>query len=230
MSVDRADALRSALLTLAARCRDDGLAEAARTSALDYDRLLMAATELCRHAPPELAERFDVLMVDELQDTNPAQLAFYVAFAELRRHLRQAAPLTTFFVGDGRQSILSLPRRGPVRVDRVVDARAARWRARRDRQELALDAGARSAAAGGGGAPRESGERGFDPPRRARARRRGAGSPWGGAVARSRSSWSTPDEPDADASRSRPSRSAFRAMGVAPGGGRGGSRAHLGRC
>lgn len=99
--VERADAVRDALLRLARATRDDALTEAARTGALDYDRLLHAATELCRHPPPALAARFDVLMVDELQDTNPAQLAFYQAFADLRPD----RPLTAFFVGDGRQSI-----------------------------------------------------------------------------------------------------------------------------
>jgi len=42
-------------------------------------------------------------MVDELQDTNPFQLRFYRAFSTMPRLER--APITSFFVGDARQSI-----------------------------------------------------------------------------------------------------------------------------
>jgi ATP-dependent helicase/nuclease subunit A len=117
-SVERGDAMREALISLAKKTRDDALSAAARTGCLDYDRLLLAATELCRHAPPELAARFDVLMVDELQDTNPAQLAFYEAFAKLR----SSNPIQTFFVGDGRQSIYRFRHADPYGWMALVDS------------------------------------------------------------------------------------------------------------
>ena len=113
-TVERAEAVRSALSTLVARCRDDAHRQAARTGALDYDRLLMAATALCQRPPPELARRFDVLMVDELQDTNPAQLAFYQAFAGM-------GSVRSFFVGDGRQSIYRFRSADPYGWSSLVD-------------------------------------------------------------------------------------------------------------
>lgn len=100
---------------------DRALAEAARPGALDYERLLLAATELCRSAPPELAARFDVLMVDELQDTNAAQLAFYDALVRVR----PARPLVSFFVGDARQSIYRFRDADPYGWLRLVDAAKA---------------------------------------------------------------------------------------------------------
>ncbi len=95
----RADAVREAFVTLAREVRDRALTEIARTAELDYDELLLAATTLCSSPPEALRERFDLLMVDELQDTNPGQLAFYEAFAAMR------PGLSHFFVGDGRQAI-----------------------------------------------------------------------------------------------------------------------------
>jgi ATP-dependent exoDNAse (exonuclease V) beta subunit len=100
-ALDRADGLRSALSAVASEVRDDALAALARAGALGYDELLAVATRLCEAPPQALATRFDVLMVDELQDTNPGQLAFYRAFARMRRD----PPIASFFVGDARQSI-----------------------------------------------------------------------------------------------------------------------------
>lgn len=99
--VRRADRVRAALLALADDVRGDALRTVAREGALGYDELLLGATELCRNPPPALASRYDALLVDELQDTNPAQLAFYEAFAAMRKR----DPIVTFFVGDARQSI-----------------------------------------------------------------------------------------------------------------------------
>ena len=98
--VRRADRVRAALVALADEVRGDALRTIAREGALGYDELLLAATELCRNPPPALAARYDALLVDELQDTNPAQLAFYEAFAAMRKK----DPIATFFVGDARQA------------------------------------------------------------------------------------------------------------------------------
>jgi ATP-dependent helicase/nuclease subunit A len=100
-AIRRADRVRAALFALARRARGDALRIIAREGRLGYDELLLAATDLCRNAPAALASRYDALLVDELQDTNPAQLAFYEAFAAMRKK----DPIATFFVGDARQSI-----------------------------------------------------------------------------------------------------------------------------
>ncbi len=148
----RADEVRAALAALAQRARDEALAAIARSGSLGYDELLAAATALCRRPPPALAARFDVLMVDELQDTNPAQLAFYKAFAALRdgqpgkpeprpapqtqldlfgppESAAAREPLAVFFVGDARQSIYRFRQADPYGWRGLVDeARAAgRW-------------------------------------------------------------------------------------------------------
>ena len=99
----RSDRLLAALGRLARSARRIALGEIARTGQLGYDELLLAATRLCQEPPRELVERFDVLMVDELQDTNPLQLRFYRAFEQMRRS--GSDPIRAFFVGDTRQSI-----------------------------------------------------------------------------------------------------------------------------
>jgi len=114
----RADTLLGALGRLAAGARRGALEQIARTGQLGYDELLLAATELCESAPPELAGRYDVLMVDELQDTNPEQLAFYRAFAAMQR---PRAKVASFFVGDSRQSIYRFRRADPYGWRRLVD-------------------------------------------------------------------------------------------------------------
>lgn len=100
--VTRSEPVVAALRRLAATVRDRALTTIAAAGTPAYDELLMAATMLCRSAPPELAGRYDVLMVDELQDTNPQQLDFYRAFAGMRQG---DDAIHRFFVGDGRQSI-----------------------------------------------------------------------------------------------------------------------------
>ena len=100
---DRADELLAAFGRLAKTARASALREIARTGQLGYDELLLAATRLCADPPAALANRFDVLMVDELQDTNPRQLDFYKAFEAMPRAER--SPIAGFFVGDARQSI-----------------------------------------------------------------------------------------------------------------------------
>ncbi len=149
----RCDEVRAALTSLASASRDDALRALAKSGALGFDELLQAATALCRRPPPALAARYDALMVDELQDTNPGQLAFYRAFAAMRpeRPQRRAAapvraraqlelfgeaqpgatdePLQTFFVGDARQSIYRFRQADPHGWRSLVErARAqGRW-------------------------------------------------------------------------------------------------------
>lgn len=100
--VERSTPVTQALQRLATQTRDRALASVAKSGTLSYDELLLAATTLCTQAPPALAGRYDVLLVDELQDTNPQQLAFYLAFSRLREG---KDAIRTFFVGDDRQSI-----------------------------------------------------------------------------------------------------------------------------
>ena len=145
----RSDEVRAALTALASASRDDALRALAKSGALGFDELLQAATALCRRPPPALAARYDVLMVDELQDTNPTQLAFYRTFAAMRperpkRPVRARAqlelfgeappsaahePLQTFFVGDARQSIYRFRQADPHGWRSLVErARAqGRW-------------------------------------------------------------------------------------------------------
>lgn len=99
--LERADRFRMALMHLVPRVRARALEAMARTGLLGYEEILLAATTLCCDPPPDLAASYDVLMVDELQDTNPAQLSFYEAFISMRCE----DPIQAFFVGDTRQSI-----------------------------------------------------------------------------------------------------------------------------
>lgn len=112
----RADKVRAALLALAEGARDGARRLIARSGELGYQELLEAATQLCLDPPSELADRFDVLLVDELQDTNPAQLAFYEAFRAMREGME------SFFVGDARQSIFRFRHADPHGWVQLVDA------------------------------------------------------------------------------------------------------------
>jgi ATP-dependent exoDNAse (exonuclease V) beta subunit len=111
------DAYRAALQAYACACRDaraeaavalldellgdyaDAYAEAKRVrAALDFDDLELHARDLLRDSPAlraSYAERFDRVMVDELQDSNPLQLDLFRALD--RDNL--------FLVGDEQQSI-----------------------------------------------------------------------------------------------------------------------------
>ena len=101
-SCEREDAFRAAMIRLSRDVRDRAFRAMAAAGQLGYGERLLAASRLCAAAPDGLAQRYDVLMVDEVQDTNPAQLAFYQAFRGMR-----PAPeaIRAFFVGDTRQSI-----------------------------------------------------------------------------------------------------------------------------
>ena len=99
-----ADAVRGHIEALRADVTRRGLSLAAAEGALDYEQLLDAATWLCRSAsgggePKALWGRFDALLVDEVQDSSPAQVALYEALAATNPAMR------CFFVGDSRQSI-----------------------------------------------------------------------------------------------------------------------------
>lgn len=93
-----ADALGAALLRLAERVRGRAFRDMAQRGRLGYEELLLAATRLCEHSQT-LRGRFSALLVDEVQDTNPTQLAFYRA---LGAHLPEGR---TVLVGDARQSV-----------------------------------------------------------------------------------------------------------------------------
>ncbi|MBI5487041.1 MAG: UvrD-helicase domain-containing protein [Deltaproteobacteria bacterium] len=101
--LDRAAEVQRAFGQLVPQVRDGALRLIAREGRLGYEELLAAATALCRDdSLAGLRARFDALLVDELQDTNPAQLAFYEAFEQMRGGPKG---IRAFFVGDGRQSI-----------------------------------------------------------------------------------------------------------------------------
>lgn len=96
------------------RCSAWAISRIARTHALramasagvgTHTELIRAGTALCNkvtrgEGPASLEHRFQALLVDEVQDTNPDQLAFYEALRQIRQ-----PTLSTLFVGDGRQSI-----------------------------------------------------------------------------------------------------------------------------
>ena len=117
-SWERAATYREALVELALAARDQALRGLARNGRLGFDDLLQAATNLCLEPPSGLAGRYDVLMVDELQDTNPAQLAFYRAFAKLSA---KGKPMRRFYVGDARQSIYRFRDADPYGWERLIE-------------------------------------------------------------------------------------------------------------
>ena len=130
------DAYRAALEAYACACRDaraaaavalldellgdyaDAYAEAKRArAALDFDDLELHARDLLTDAPAlrsSYAERFDRVMVDELQDSNPLQLDLFRALD--RDDL--------FLVGDEQQSIYGF-RHADVDVFRALRAQFA---------------------------------------------------------------------------------------------------------
>ncbi len=96
-----ADGLRSARERLRAQVVRDGMRAAAAAGTLGHDELAEAAIALCQSPPPGLTGRFQALLVDEVQDANPAQIRLYRALAALPG----PEPVQTYFVGDSRQSI-----------------------------------------------------------------------------------------------------------------------------
>lgn len=89
-------AQREQLVPLVEHCYAAWVEHLHTRGALDYDELLLAALRLLRDNPG-IARRFDVLMVDEFQDTNRPQLELLEA--------AQTAFRRTTVVGDPRQAI-----------------------------------------------------------------------------------------------------------------------------
>ena len=101
------DELRTAAWKLSRAARATALRELAESACGTHAELLRAATYLCQRAANNettcaagLCNRFRALLVDEVQDTNPDQLAFYRAFAAMNN-----SEFSMLYVGDGRQSI-----------------------------------------------------------------------------------------------------------------------------
>lgn len=96
-----ADSLRAARERLRERVVQDGMTAAAAAGSLGHDELAEAAIALCQSPPAGMVDRFRALLVDEVQDANPAQIRLYRALADLPG----SKPIETYFVGDSRQSI-----------------------------------------------------------------------------------------------------------------------------
>jgi ATP-dependent exoDNAse (exonuclease V) beta subunit len=98
------DALRSDLLALAQKARAHAFRMAAQVGALDHDLLTEAAIDLCSRDDRSirLRNRFEALLVDEVQDSSPRQFRLYQALEQLPGSGRT---LRVFHVGDARQSI-----------------------------------------------------------------------------------------------------------------------------
>ncbi|MGB0639032.1 MAG: UvrD-helicase domain-containing protein, partial [Myxococcota bacterium] len=106
-AMQQADAFRAAIWAVSRTARTIALSRMAQSGEADHTELLRVATGLCSQAAeaPEgsqlrsLSTRYTVLMVDEVQDTNPDQLSFYESFRGMRSDMK------ALFVGDVRQSI-----------------------------------------------------------------------------------------------------------------------------
>lgn len=91
-----ADELRAAVETLRVQVASEAVETAALQGELPHVQMTRAATRLARS--PVTHGRFGALLVDEVQDADPDQLALYLALA--------AHPeMKSAFVGDARQSI-----------------------------------------------------------------------------------------------------------------------------
>lgn len=122
-AIARADALRAATWRVSRTARGLALRQMAQSGEPDHTELLRVAVNLCREATTaeegtrlaELARRYRVLMVDEVQDTNPDQLDFYDAFQHMQ-------PMSVLFVGDVRQSIYRFRGGEPEGWAKLIDA------------------------------------------------------------------------------------------------------------
>jgi ATP-dependent exoDNAse (exonuclease V) beta subunit len=94
--LELADQLRAAVQRLRVQVTSEALETAALQGELPHEQLTRAAARLARS--PVLTGRFGALLVDEVQDADPDQLALYEALAE-------QPGMTSIFVGDARQSI-----------------------------------------------------------------------------------------------------------------------------
>ena len=123
------DALRAAVHDLQRATWQAGLAAAAQQGALDYGALLIAARALCEAAAVDphhrLHDRFQALLVDEAQDSSPAQFDFYAALLAACPSAKAVA------VGDIRQSIYGFrdaEPQGLLQLDGQTDDRLKNYR------------------------------------------------------------------------------------------------------
>ncbi|HPV04886.1 MAG TPA: UvrD-helicase domain-containing protein [Myxococcota bacterium] len=102
--IDACDRMRADIMEITRMARSKAFRMAAASGALDHDLLTRAAIDLCRREdrPDRLRRRFDALLVDEVQDSSPAQFSLFRAIENLPGDGRS---LRTFYVGDSRQSI-----------------------------------------------------------------------------------------------------------------------------
>ena len=90
--MNEADALRTAAWRLSRTARDLALRALASSAAADNGELLRVATTLCEEAAgalpgtslARLRDRYAALLVDEVQDPNPDQVALYRAFVAMK--------------------------------------------------------------------------------------------------------------------------------------------------
>lgn len=103
-TIDTSDQIRQKLLSLAKKARAHALRALVQANALDHDLLTEAAIDLCARddRSQRLRNRFDALLVDEVQDSSPRQFRLYQALEELPGDGKR---LRAFYVGDFRQSI-----------------------------------------------------------------------------------------------------------------------------
>lgn len=110
----RAETLRSLVDRLRRETTVRALRRSAGEGALGYDELLAAATDLCSGTRSRVRGRFGALLVDEVQDSSPAQFEFYQALAATAPDMR------AFYVGDTRQSIYMFRGAAPSGLDSLA--------------------------------------------------------------------------------------------------------------
>jgi ATP-dependent helicase/nuclease subunit A len=148
----------AALVRLAHPLREKFAAAKQSAGSLDYADLIEKADRLLRTIGPawvlfKLDERLDHLLIDEAQDTNPAQWAIASAltgefFAGLgARDAAPEAPRTVFAVGDVKQSIFGFQGARPEEFSRAREKFGARARAAgQEFRDVELDVSFRSSA------------------------------------------------------------------------------------
>lgn len=110
-----ADELREAVEALRVQVASDALVQAALQGELSHDHLTRCAARLA--ASRAVEGRFSALLVDEIQDANPDQLALYEA-------LSVQPGMQSVFVGDGRQSIYLFRGGEPAGLERLTESTA----------------------------------------------------------------------------------------------------------
>ncbi len=111
-SLALADELRQTIADLQARVSSMALEDAAIQGELPHDALTRAATRLVEQHLPD--GRYHALLVDEVQDADPAQMELYLALA------RRPGMKRSVFVGDARQSIYLFRGGEPTGLARLV--------------------------------------------------------------------------------------------------------------